>query len=89
MGYPLPLEEDLIEMLSFMSLDAGQPEKARAVLELAAEYYPRSETAHASLVDICLGLEDIECAAEHAGIADRIAGGTEYEDRVAEARRDR
>ena len=69
-------------MLGHMSMDSNQPEKARAVFEISAEYYKESESAHASMVKICLLLVNLECAMEHAQLADRIAGGSEYVDQV-------
>jgi predicted alpha/beta superfamily hydrolase len=89
MGYPLPMEEELLDMLSFMSLDAGQADKARAVLELSAEYYPESGNVHASLTEVCLSVGDFECAERHAGKADALFGGNEYAQRVATARNSR
>ena len=89
MGYPLPMENDLLEMLAFMSLDAGQPEKARAVLALAAAYYPENASTHASLVEVCLSLADYSCAEEHARAADRIEGGNAHAEKVREFRKSR
>lgn len=86
MGYPLPMEEELLDMLAFMSMDAGQPNKARAVLSLSAEYYPESAAVHASLVDVCLSIEDYSCAEAHARLADGIRGGNENTEKVRAAR---
>ena len=86
MGYPLPLEEELLEMLAFMSLESGQPDKARAVLALSAEYYPQSPAVHAALVDVCLSISDYECAETHARQADRLLGSEKHLGRVIEAR---
>jgi predicted alpha/beta superfamily hydrolase len=89
MGYPLPMEEGLLDMLAFMSLDAGQPDKARAVLGLSAEYYPQSQAVHSSLVDVCLATADFSCAEVHALLADGLAGGNENAERVQAARNSR
>jgi hypothetical protein len=86
MGYPLPMEEELLDMLAFMSLDAGQPAKARAVLSVSAEYYPGSAAVHESLVDVCLAMEDYACAETHARLADQISGGDETMMKVMKAR---
>lgn len=88
MGYPLPMENDLLDMLAFMSLEAGQPEKARAILALSAEYYPGNPTTHTSLLEICLSLEDYSCAEAHALSADRIEGGNEHAEKVRLSRKD-
>ncbi len=82
MGYHSPMEEELLDMLGNMALQMGQPEKAMAVLELNAQYYPESQTAHLSLVEVCLETENFECALEHARIADGIAGGSEHVKRI-------
>lgn len=44
--------------LGQLSLDAEQPLKARALLEVAGEYYPESVEAHELLSDLCLSLGD-------------------------------
>jgi uncharacterized protein len=82
LGYSSLMDEGLLDMLGHMSMDSNQPEKARAVFEISAEYYKESESAHASMVKICLLLVNLECAMEHAQLADRIAGGSEYVDQV-------
>jgi len=86
MGYPLPMEEELLEMLAFMSLDGGQPEKARALLTLSSEYYPESAGVHAAFVDVCLSVSDYSCAETHARRADELAGGVANLERVINAR---
>jgi hypothetical protein len=82
MGYASPFEEGMLDMLAAMSMDAGQPGKARAVLELAAEYYPLSEHVHASLLDVCARMKDLACAEKHARTADELAGGTANRERL-------
>jgi len=89
MGYPQPMEEELLDMLAFMSLDAGQPDKARAILELTAGYYPTSSSIHESIMEVCLTTEDYDCAQTHAAEADRIEGGTQLSEKVMEARKSR
>jgi len=87
MGYPLPMEEELLDMLAFMSLDARQPNKARAILALSAEYYSESAAVHTSLMDVCLSMEDYSCAEVHARLADGIGGGTENVEKVLAAQK--
>lgn len=86
MGYPLPMEQELLEMLALMSSDYGQPEKARAILQLAVEYYPGEAELHGSLMEICLTLADHACAEAHARAADEINGGTKHIELVDKAR---
>ena len=90
MGYPLPMEEDLLEMLAFMSLEMmDQPGKARAVLLQSAEYYPESLNIQTSLVEVCLALEDYSCAEEHARVADKLEDGTRNTEKVLDAQKSR
>ncbi len=73
MGYPLPMERDLLEMLSFFYADIGQPQKAKLVLLLAAEYYPEAVSVHEALVEVCTAVNDEPCAREHAEKADALS----------------
>ncbi len=73
MGYPLPMERDLLEMLSFFYADIGQPQKAKQVLVLAAEYYPEAVSVHEALVEVCTSLNDERCTREHAAKADALS----------------
>jgi len=82
MGYASPMVEELLDMLGHMSMDSNQTEKARAVFEISSEYYPESESAHASMVDMCVALADLECAMILAKLADGLAGGGDYVERV-------
>ena len=82
MGYPLPMELELLDMLAHFYADTGQLAKARGVLSLTAEYYPSDASLHESLVEVCVGLEDVSCARNHAAKADELRGTTEQQDRV-------
>ncbi|MEQ9103454.1 MAG: alpha/beta hydrolase-fold protein [Rhodothermales bacterium] len=72
LGYPLPMERDLLEMLSFFYADVGQPQKAKQVLLLAAEYYPEAVSVHEALAEVCTAVSDEPCAREHAAKADAL-----------------
>lgn len=72
LGYPLPMEQDMLEMLGGFYADIGLTDKAKGVLSLASEYYPEAISLHESLVDLCLALEDASCAREHAIQADKL-----------------
>ena len=49
MGVDMAMDEGLLTMLGFMSIQMDQPDKARAVFGLLLEYYPRSADAHEAL----------------------------------------
>ncbi|HAY36349.1 MAG: alpha/beta hydrolase-fold protein [Rhodothermales bacterium] len=82
MGYPLPMELDLLEMLGQFYADVGQTTKAKGVLALASTYYPLVSSLHGTLVDLCAELKDETCAREHAIIADSLSGASTYQDKV-------
>lgn len=82
LGYPLPMEIDLLEMLGHFYADVGQTAKAKDVLSLASSYYPEALPLHESLVDLCLELEDERCAREHASKADELTGTSTNQDKV-------
>jgi len=82
MGYPLPMERDLLEMLGMFYADIGQAEKAKGVLSLASSYHPETASLHEALVEVCLGLEDEACAREHSAKADALNGTSTQRDRV-------
>jgi hypothetical protein len=82
MGYPLPMELDLLEMISHFYVDVGQTLKAKGVLSLAAEYYPEAVSVHESLVDLCIQLNDETCAQEHASKADDLSGTSILQEKV-------
>ena len=83
LGYPLPMEPDLLEMLAHFYADVGQKEKAKGVLLLAADYHPLIVSLHASLVDLCMELQDETCAREHADKADELSGTSTERDKVS------
>lgn len=83
MGYPLPMELDLLEMLSHFYADVGQVEKAKAVWTLASEYYPSAIVVHEALVDLCIQMKDETCARDHAQKADELSGTSVQSDKIA------
>ena len=78
MGYPAGMDWELLDMLGNMSMDFGDLEKARAMFEISAEYYPDNVATHESLMNVCKQLNDTECALREAKKADELSGGTEY-----------
>ncbi|MFT5515098.1 MAG: putative alpha/beta superfamily hydrolase [Rhodothermales bacterium] len=87
LGYPAAMEEELLGMLGQMSMDSGQPAKAQAVLELTAEFYPESASAHDALTDFFVAQEDFEKALVHAKRAFAISGSEAHRQRVEELSR--
>lgn len=82
MGYPLPMELNLLEMLGHFYADVGQTAKAKGVLALASSYYPLVSSLHESLVDLCVELKDESCAREHATKADSLSGASTYREKI-------
>ena len=74
MGYPLYMEEELLDMLANMLLDMEQQKKAQAVLELYVEYYPDRAGAHTSMARLFENQNNIEQALLHANQALAIRG---------------
>ncbi|NNE35204.1 MAG: esterase [Rhodothermales bacterium] len=77
LGYATAMEEPLLDMLGYMSLGNDQPDKARAVFELAAEYYPESAEAQDSLAEFFAGQRDTAQAIIHARKALELSGSNE------------
>ena len=82
MGYPLPMELDLLEMLGNFYADVGLSAKAKSVLSLASSFYPQASTLHESLIDLCVELKDEICAREHATQADALSGTSTHQEKV-------
>jgi len=82
MGFPMAMEEDLLTMLGYMALDMDQIDKARAVFELTATYYPESVAAHESLVDFFESQGDWAQALQHASHAFDLSGSPELKERM-------
>lgn len=78
-GYKLPpFEEELFDMMGYMSLQSGQPEKAMAFFKMAMEYYPSSANAYASMADFYLSQNDKEKAITNFKKAYDISGSDDY-----------
>jgi tetratricopeptide (TPR) repeat protein len=58
LGYPVAMEEALLNMLGNMAMSYGQQEKALAFFELAVAYYPESAAAHDAMVDYFVSQQD-------------------------------
>jgi len=82
MGYPVFMEEELLNMLGYMSMEMDQPEKAHAIFELLIEYYPGSASAHSAMADYFESQNDVEHALLHARKAFDMSGSDELQHRV-------
>lgn len=82
MGYPLPMELDLLEMLGHFYSEVGRVSKARDVLLLASSYYPHVLSLHESLVDLCIELKDEPCVRKHAAKSDSLSGTSIHQKKV-------
>lgn len=82
LGYPMAMEEDLLEMMGFMALDMEQLEKARAFFELAVEYYPESAAAHDAIAEFLMSQGETRDALVHAKEAARISPSVDRASRI-------
>jgi len=82
LGYPMAMEEDLLEMMGFMATEMDQLDKARAFFELAVEYYPESAQAHDAIADFLISQGETKEALVHAKEAARISPSSERSQRL-------
>jgi hypothetical protein len=79
-----PFPEDLLNMLGYMSIDMGMPEKALMYFELNSEYYPESANAFDSLAEFYEGQKDYDKALENMTKAFEISGSAYHKQRIVE-----
>ena len=78
-GYEVPpYPEDLLNVLGYMSMDMGQPDKAKMYFEFGIEYYPNSPNTYDSMADYYERNDDFENALKFVSKAYEISGGNEY-----------
>lgn len=79
-----PFEEELFNMIAYMSLQSGQPEKSKAFFEMAIAYYPESPNALDSMADYYISQNDNENAILYLRKAFVLSGNKYYSDRIKE-----
>lgn len=71
--YP-PYPEELLNVLGYMSMDMGQPEKSKMYLEYGIEYYPNSANAYDSMAEYYESQEDYQKALKLVSRAYELSG---------------
>lgn len=84
LGYPEAMEEELLTMMGYMSMDMEQPDKAEAFFNMSIEYYPESASAHRSIVDFYLHRNDKEKALQHARKAYALSQSDDDRQRISD-----
>jgi predicted alpha/beta superfamily hydrolase len=82
-GYSVPpFDEDLFNMLGYMSMDFEQFEKSLTFFELNIEYYPQSANVYDSIADYFLSQKDLDNALINVTKAFEISGNELYKNRI-------
>lgn len=79
-----PYDEELLNMLGYMSLDMGYPERSLAFFLLCIEYFPLSTNAYDSLADYYVAQKDFENALKYVSIAFELSGSDYHKERMQE-----
>lgn len=77
-----PYEEDLLNMLGYMYLDMGKPQKSRTIFQLNTEYYPHSANVYDALADFYETQEDYANALRQVTKAFEISGDAYHQGRI-------
>lgn len=84
-GYPVaPLEEELLNMMGYMALQFGQPDKSYAFFALAIKYFPESPNVYDSMADYYSSQNDLDNAVLNLKKAFEITGNENYQERIEE-----
>jgi predicted alpha/beta superfamily hydrolase len=84
-GYVVPpYPQDLLEMLGYMNLQMGQPEKSLMFFQLNIDYYPGSPNAYDSIADYYVEQNDYENALKYVTKAYEISGEDYHKERIKE-----
>jgi tetratricopeptide (TPR) repeat protein len=82
-GYSVPpFDEDLFNLLGYMSMDFEQFEKSLTFFELNIEYYPQSANVYDSIADYFLSQKDLDNALINVTKAFEISGNERYKNRI-------
>lgn len=81
-----PYDEELLNMLGYMSLDMGYPERSLAFFLLCIEFFPLSVNAYDSLSEFYVSQEDFENALKYVSIAFELSGSEYHKQKIEEYR---
>jgi predicted alpha/beta superfamily hydrolase len=82
-GYPVPpFEEELFNMMGYMSLESGQPDKSKAFFEMGIQYFPESANAYDSMADFYISQNDNENALLNLRKAYGLSGSKLYLNKI-------
>ena len=79
-----PFEENMLNMLGYMNLEWGKPQKSLAFFQLNAEYFPNSANAYDSLADYYNSQNDFINALKYISKAYKISGSEYHKKRIEE-----
>jgi len=78
-GYPVPpFEEELFNMMGYMALESGQPDKSKTFFEMGIRYFPKSPNAYDSMADFYISQNDKENALLYLKKAYNLSGNELY-----------
>jgi len=84
-GYAVPpFEEELFNMMGYMSLQSGQPDKAKAFFEMGIQYFPESPNSYDAMADFYISQDDIDNALVKLKKAYDLSGNEHYLNRMEE-----
>jgi len=87
-GYAVPpFEEELFNMMGYMSLESGQPEKAKAFFEMGIQYFPESPNSFDSMADFYISQDEIDNALVNLKKAYELSGRKYYLNRMEEIKK--
>jgi predicted alpha/beta superfamily hydrolase len=82
-GYTVPpFDEELFNMMGYMSLESGQPDKSKAFFEMGIQYFPESANAYDSMADYYISQNDIENALLNLRKAYGLSGSVLYLNKI-------
>ena len=84
-GYAVaPYPDYLLNVMGYMSLDMGKPEKSLMFFELNTEYYPENANAYDSLADYYVSQNDNKNALINVTKAYELSGSDYHKKRMEE-----
>ncbi len=77
-----PFDESLFNMLGFMNMDMGNPEKSLTFFNMAIKYYPNSASAYDSVADYYIAEKNYQEALKNVKKAYQISGSEFHQKRI-------